>query len=147
VPFGAPIVFVLEPDQVDEAVRQSHLIGYDTIEGWTTFDAWQSEGLPVASTDVLTAEQASERGTHGAVLLDVRQDAEFAAAHVKGAAHLELGEIIAGRTVDAPEIVAYCAHGERATTAASLIARTGRRVATFPGGTDAWRRAGFSVEA
>jgi hydroxyacylglutathione hydrolase len=145
VPFREPIVLIVDPDQVEEAVRQCRLIGYDNIDGWMTFESWRTEGLATSSSDLLSAEQAADRAEHGAVLLDVRQRSEFAEAHVAGATHLELGDIIAGKSVDVGEIVTYCGHGERAATAASLLMRSGRRVATFPGGTDAWRRAGFSV--
>ncbi|MCA1834538.1 MAG: rhodanese-like domain-containing protein [Actinomycetota bacterium] len=147
VPFGAPVVLILEPDLVEEALRQAHLIGYDRIEGWTTIGDWLATGLLVSSTKRLSAEQAAKHVNGGALLLDIRRQPEFDAKHIEGAAHLELGEIIAGKTPDASEVITYCGHGERAATAASLLARRARRVATLPGGTSEWRRAGFPVQS
>ncbi|MFI1959043.1 rhodanese-like domain-containing protein [Streptomyces althioticus] len=57
--------------------------------------------------------------------VDVRQEAEFAAGHVPGAVHIELGAPN-DSAADAPAgpLVA-CRHSERATTAASLLQRAG----------------------
>ena len=58
--------------------------------------------------------------------LDIRQASEFAAGHVAGATHLELGDILTkpGALPDAPYVV-MCGHGERAMSAASLVEREG----------------------
>lgn len=146
VPFGAPLVLVLEPGQVPEAIRLARLIGYDRIEGWTTFDAWRAAGLPVSSIEPVSPTQAVERAGRGAVLLDVRQHAEWTAGRIAGAAHLELGDVIAGKTPEATEVIAYCGHGERSATAASLLERRGLRVANLRGGLSAWRRAALPLE-
>ena len=60
-------------------------------------------------------------------MLDVRQDSEFAAGHLPGARHVELGDVAApaaDRLPDDPTVV-MCGHGERAMTAASLLERAG----------------------
>ena len=146
VPYGDAVVFVLEPGQVAEATRLARLIGYDRLEGWVRFDAWRDAGLAVASVESVSAEEAVERTKGGTVLLDVRQHAEFAARRIPGAAHLELGDIIAGKTPDAAEVITFCGHGERSATAASLLAKRGVKVANLDGGTSAWRAAGLPFE-
>jgi rhodanese-related sulfurtransferase len=79
------------------------------------------------------------------VVLDVRQASEIADGHLPEAVTVELGAL-AGDPLPAelPEepITVMCGHGERAMTAASLLARAGRsdlRVAL--GGPKEWERA------
>jgi glyoxylase-like metal-dependent hydrolase (beta-lactamase superfamily II)/rhodanese-related sulfurtransferase len=147
VPFAAPFVLMLDADRVADAVRMAHRIGYDQIRGWLSFESWLDGGLPTASTDALDPEQASERREEGALILDVRQRAEFEARHIAGATHLELGDIIAGKTPDARVIITYCGHGERSATAASLLEQRGIDVANLRGGSAAWRAAGLGFES
>ncbi|HEX9712777.1 MAG TPA: rhodanese-like domain-containing protein, partial [Actinomycetota bacterium] len=119
---------------------------YDRIEGWTTFDAWRGAGLRVASVEMQSPVEAAERLARGALLLDVRQHAEWAEGRIPGATHLEVGDIIAGKKPEATEFITYCAHGERSATAASLLERHGAVVANLRGGIAAWRRAGLALE-
>lgn len=147
VPFDAAIVLVLDPAQVADALRLARRIGYDGVVGWLPFDAWQSAGLPVSSVASVTPEEAAGRAADGAVLLDVRQDAEVAVDRITGATHLELGDIIAGARPASTDVVTYCAHGPRGATAASLLERDGFRVAGLRGGIEAWRRAALPIEA
>jgi glyoxylase-like metal-dependent hydrolase (beta-lactamase superfamily II)/rhodanese-related sulfurtransferase len=143
VPFGEPMVLVLDRSQVDEAVRLARRIGYDRILGWLEFDPWKAAALPVSSVKTVTAAQAADRGD---LLLDVRQLQEFEAEHVAGATHIELGDLIAGVLPDAAAVTTYCGHGERSATAASLLARRGVQAVNLRGGIDAWRRAGLPLE-
>jgi hydroxyacylglutathione hydrolase len=147
VPFGAPIVLVLEPEQVDEALRLSRRIGYDNVSSWLTFEDWRDAGSPTSSIESLDPQEAAERSRKGsAALLDIRQRAEHATARLPGAFHLELGDIIEGKTPEISDVITYCGHGERSATAASLLARRGVHVANLAGGLSAWRDAGLPVE-
>jgi rhodanese-related sulfurtransferase len=78
----------------------------------------------------------------------VREPDEFAPGHVEGALHVPLGEL-AARIDEVPKdrpVVAYCAHGERAATAVSLLERAGvGPLLGLDGGVDAWREAGERV--
>jgi len=81
--------------------------------------------------------------------LDVRQRSEYLTAHMVDSMHVELGSLsqLAADLPRAP-ITAYCGHGERAMTAASLLERAGHRdVSVIEGGLDAWQRMGRPVEA
>lgn len=148
VPFGDPIVLLIDPTDVPEAVRQAHRIGYDRIAGWIDggIDAWRAAALPVAATAEIDARTAADRAATGATLVDVRQASEVALGRVPGAVHLELGDIIAGRVPRADDVVTFCAHGERSATAASLLERRGLRTANLVGGFLAWKEAGLAVE-
>ena len=102
-------------------------------------DAWAAAGQPVARTDAGRGRTELDRSP----VLDIRQDAEFAAGHVPGAEHVELGSLaaVADRLDDSPTVV-MCGHGERAAGAASLLERAGHRdLAVLVGGPDDWARA------
>lgn len=148
VPFGAPVILVIDERRVPEAVTLAHRIGYDSVLGWLDggADAWREAGLPVGTLDEVDGAEAGRRVEAGATLLDVRQNAELAEARIPGALHVELGDIVAGKAPDAGEVVAFCGHGERSATAASLLERQGITVANLVGGLPAWERAGLPVD-
>jgi rhodanese-related sulfurtransferase len=76
----------------------------------------------------------------GVRVLDIRQDNEYGAGHIPGADHIELGALV-DHARDLPDeaLVVMCGHGERAMSAASLLARAGRRdVTVLDGGPEDW---------
>ncbi|MGH2932850.1 MAG: MBL fold metallo-hydrolase [Gaiellaceae bacterium] len=147
IPFGAPIVLLVDdPDRAD-AVRLGRRIGYDRVLGWIDggIEAWAAADLPTRCTEETDAPGAHRRVASGATLVDVRQTAELDGARVPDAEHIELGDIIAGRTPDAEEAVVFCGHGERSATAASLLERRGIKAVNLVGGIGAWEAAGLPV--
>lgn len=150
VPFGSPVVLLVDEHRLDEALRLARRIGYDRVVGWLEggVDAWRRAGLPIDSVEEVDAPEAARRAERGDTLLDVRQAAELARLRVQGARHLELGAVIAGAApgADGGGVIAFCGHGERSATAASLLERRGLRVANLVGGTEAWEEAGLPVE-
>jgi rhodanese-related sulfurtransferase len=148
VPFAEPVVLLVEPDQVEEALRFAHRIGYDRIAGWVDggIEGWRAAGLPTSSALVVTARDAMHRTEAGERMLDVRQDSEWERSRIPGAVHLELGDVIAGKRPAGDAFVVYCGQGERSTTAVSLLARDGVRVTNLAGGIGAWKRAGLPIE-
>lgn len=147
VPFGAPVVLLIEPTRVADAVNLARRIGYDGVVGWLDggVEAWRGAGFPVDAVEEVDAARAGTRVAAGATLVDVRQRSEVELAHVPGALQIELGEIVGGKTPDAGDAVVFCAHGERSATAASLLERRGLRVANLAGGLEAWEQAGLPV--
>ena len=137
-----PVVFVLD-DNTDrrEIVRQALTIGYDNLAGELAggMDAWRAAGLPVATTAVIHADDMPAESNAAHAILDVRQESEYEAGHIPGAVHIELGAVPTSNHIpDGPTIV-MCAHGNRAMTAASLLARGGKTdVTVLRGGPDLW---------
>ncbi|MFI7642737.1 rhodanese-like domain-containing protein [Nonomuraea sp. NPDC049400] len=123
LPDTTPLVFVAGDGQdLAEVVWQAYKIGYERLSGHLAggMPAWLEAGHPQTTTAFVTADQ-----TPDGPYLDVRQEAEYAAGHVPGALHLELGDL-ASHAGDAPAgVVVACGHGERAMTAASLLERAG----------------------
>jgi len=72
-------------------------------------------------------------------VLDIRQDSEFAAGHVPGAEHIELGALAATAAVPDGPVTVMCGHGERAMSAASVLERAGRNdLSVLLGGPAEW---------
>lgn len=137
VPGDAPVVVVADDGQ-DRAdlVRQARNVGYENILGELDggIEAWRAQGRPVEATAVTPVERFEGR------VVDVRQRHEYEAGHLPGAVPVELGSMAAGRVPSGP-VGVMCAHGERAMTAASLLAGAGRRdVTVLTGGPGDWSR-------
>jgi hydroxyacylglutathione hydrolase len=136
-----PLVMVRNPDQDPaEILWQARKVGYDLIAGELdgAMASWTAAGQPVTSIPLIDAERIG-----AARVLDIRQDNEFASGHVPAADHIELGAL-PGRadTVPPGPTVLMCGHGERAMSAASMLARAGRQdVAVFGGGPQDWSEA------
>jgi hydroxyacylglutathione hydrolase len=147
IPFGAPIVLLVHDADRADALRLARRIGYDRLLGWIDggIDAWTAADLPTRCTEETDAHGARRRLTNGATLVDVRQTAELDSARVPDAVHIELGDIVAGRTPDTNEAVVFCGHGERSATAASLLERRGVQAVNLVGGIGAWEAAGFPI--
>ncbi|WP_046471531.1 rhodanese-like domain-containing protein [Allosalinactinospora lopnorensis] len=135
---GAALVMVAEQhSDAAEAARQAAKIGHEgslsVLEGGMA--AWEAAGFATSSLSLVTAAQMGDRP-----VLDVRQETEYTAGHVPGALHSELGDLPgqAGGLARGPHVV-MCGHGERAATAASLLARAGNNdLAVLEGGPGDW---------
>ena len=140
-----PLVFVLDDDQDrGELARQCRTIGYDQLAGELAggMAARRAAGLPEAQLPLVEAERV---GDQPGVVLDVRQASEVADGHLPGALAVELGALAGDRLpVELPEgpVTVMCGHGERAMTAASLLARAGHKdLRVAIGGPKDWQRA------
>lgn len=132
-----PLVFVLDKDQDRfDVVRQALKIGYEHVAGVLAggVEAWEGAGLPVERVRLVAAAESA------GPVVDVRQHAEFAAGHLPGAVHVELGALAdAAGGLGAGPLTLMCSHGERAMTAASVLASAGHRDLTVAvGGPDDW---------
>jgi rhodanese-related sulfurtransferase len=78
-----------------------------------------------------------------AVLVDVREDDEWAAGHIEGATHIPLQELPA-RLGELPEgqTLVVCKVGARSARAVAWLAQQGRDVVNLDGGMLDWETAG-----
>lgn len=139
VPEDRPLVFVLNADQ-DRAdlLRQCLKVGYENLAGELAggMDAWRAAGLAESRIRLEQVDRAE--GT----VLDVRQAGEFAAGHLPGAVHVELGALAKAGDLPVGRLAVMCGHRERAMTGASLLERAGRPDLTvLQGGPADWARA------
>ena len=97
--------------------------------------------------EVSVAEtQARLEANPAALLIDVREDHEWAAAHAAGAEHLGKGIIERDIEQRAPEknteLILYCGGGYRSALAADVLQNMGyTNVFSLAGGWKAWREA------
>jgi rhodanese-related sulfurtransferase len=85
------------------------------------------------------------------LLIDTREDSEWAAGHAAGAVHLSKGIIerdIEGKAPDkSTPMVLYCGGGFRSALAADALQRMGyTNVISLDGGWRAWQESGMPVE-
>ncbi|MFG2907482.1 rhodanese-like domain-containing protein [Kitasatospora sp. NPDC048286] len=87
--------------------------------------------------------------TGAAVLLDVREAAEFTAGHAPGSLHQPLIGLVAGVPLPSEAagrtVLAICRSGNRSQRAAELLAQRGVQVLNVAGGMNAWALAGLPV--
>ncbi|GHI02326.1 sulfurtransferase [Streptomyces cellostaticus] len=106
----------------------------------------------------VTVQEAAARTGHGnaadsrgddAVLLDVREPAEWEAGHAPGALLLPLSALSAGAGLPAPEqarpLVVICRSGNRSRQAAELLVAQGADAVDVIGGMRDWAGAGLPV--
>lgn len=141
-----PLVFVRDADQdLADAVWQAAKIGYFEVAGELDggMKAWHAAGFDTARVGLVDAADPADLTAAAARrVVDVRQLAEYTSGHLPAAVHIELGALAgqSGAVPDGP-LVVMCGHGERAMSAASILARSGHDdLAVLMGGPDDWAR-------
>jgi hydroxyacylglutathione hydrolase len=152
VDYDRPLYLIVDSEHVRAVVRDLLYIGADNIAGYfetQALDALGEMGYPLQSYNTTTPEQIAGPVQRGeVVLVDVRNETEWAEGHVPEATHIMLGylaeraeEIVADRP-----IVVLCRTGNRSAMGASiLLARGAREVMNLQGGIRDWEAAGLPV--
>jgi rhodanese-related sulfurtransferase len=119
-------------------IEESLLVGHENFGGVLAggIEAWGRAGLPLRETRSIDGAEARSLLNNGATPLDVREPSEFASGHLGQAVNVPLGSIAKSLNVipQGDPIIAYCGHGERSTTAISLLERQGIDAANLEGG-------------
>jgi hydroxyacylglutathione hydrolase len=156
VPFNAPLVLVLpEPEEeaLDEAVTQLLRIGYERVTGYLAgVDAWRHDGRPTGSYPVVGLEELCRayRSGKASNVIDVRQQAEWNSASIRGSRHFFVGDL-PDRLEEVPrddQAWVICATGHRSSIAASVLDAAGisARLVDGTGVKDFLRYCGPSVD-
>jgi len=136
VPRETPLVFVTDETVNDQDLAWAALtVGFENLSGVLAggMPAWAEAARPTSRIEMVTDPSHIDGRPS---IIDVRQRSEYDDGHHPTAFHVELGSI-AAVTADLPpgELLVHCGHGERAMTAASLLARAGHdNVTVFRGG-------------
>lgn len=85
------------------------------------------------------------------LLIDVREESEYAAGHAQGAMHLGKGiierDIVSAVPDKSATLVLYCGGGFRSALSADNLQKMGyKQVISLDGGWRAWNEAGLPVE-
>ena len=111
-------------------------------------DQWSARNGPPREVSV---GEAQERMKDGAVLIDVREDNEFAARHAAGSRHMARGIIERDIVQTVPdkgtELILYCGGGYRSALSADMLQKMGyTNVWSMAGGWHAWEASGAPTE-
>lgn len=124
------------------SIRMKSIFAFATVI-WLSFAAQLSNAA--SEVDVL---QAQNMNKGGALLLDVREPDEYAAAHAPNAVLIPLGQLAArldeiSSYKDRP-IAVMCRSGRRSGIATNLLQQAGySQVSNVRGGIVAWEKAGL----
>jgi rhodanese-related sulfurtransferase len=110
------------------------------------------ESRPTDQAQPMEPAELAERirGGSAPVILDVRSRREYAAGHIPGAVNIPVRQLL-DRLDEldgdkSAEVVVYCQAGDRAVSAAQVLARAGyTNVRDLQGHMRAWRRAGYAT--
>lgn len=129
-----PLVLIIEPGHVEEAVRDLVRIGYDNVVGFAenkTLMRYFANGGRSAGIDEITFDDLDRemRGNDAAVL-DVRFRSEFDEGNIPGAVNASYTRLpdYLDRLPRDKTLLVHCATGARASAAASYLARKGYSV-------------------
>ncbi|MFJ8630632.1 rhodanese-like domain-containing protein [Streptomyces sp. NPDC093568] len=122
--------------------------GREVVAVDDSFDSARTAGLPMAR---VTPADVRARTDAGAVLVDVREEREWAEGHAPEAVLAPLSALAAGEPLPEPAqgrpVVAICRSGKRSREAAALLSARGAEVVDVIGGMRAWAEAGLPVVA
>jgi hydroxyacylglutathione hydrolase len=133
LPFDKPMLLVTDPGQEEESLIRLARVGFDKIQGYLdgSYEAWVNAGEKIDMIiDVEPDELAMDMPhDNNLVVVDVRNEAEFADGHAKGAVNLPLGEMVdivrLAQFEDNQNLYVHCAGGYRSVIASSLLKRQG----------------------
>jgi len=140
-----PMVLVIEPDRLDEAVRDLIRIGLDRIEGWVdaaTLGEFEDETHTLAVTTERDPDEAAGLIESGAVrVLDVRRKTEYREGHIEDATNIAHTRLMS-RLDEVPDgkLLVHCRSGVRSARASAYLQRMGREVINLKGGFLAWEQ-------
>lgn len=146
LPFDQSMLLICEKGKEEESVVRLARVGFDKMEGYLEggFEAWKNAGEEI---DLIIDVEADELAMDlpyddNLVVVDVRNESEYASGHVEGAVNLPLKDMNdPGQIAMLPEtgnLYVHCASGYRSIIAASLIKRQGlHNVRNIEGGWNA----------
>jgi rhodanese-related sulfurtransferase/glyoxylase-like metal-dependent hydrolase (beta-lactamase superfamily II) len=147
VPWGADLVLCGSPEELPEAVRRLHRIGYraETI----TLDDWKKAGLPVAKNGLIPPRElhAQMQAPDSPVVVDVRLPNEWMGLRIGTVVNLplnQLAELATAKLDPGQRVVTVCNSAFRSSLAVGILERLGfKQVASLDGGSEAWIAAGL----
>lgn len=133
LPFDQPMLLVTEPGKEEESLIRLARVGFDKMEGCLQggFEAWRKEDRTFDLIIDIEADELAMDIPHDPklVVVDVRNESEFASGHVAGAVNLPLKDMNdPGEIAMLPEdanLYVHCAGGYRSIIASSLLKRHG----------------------
>lgn len=141
-----PIVVIADPEATDEAVMRLGRIGFDNVAGYLSEGMLALADHPelVQTVSRITAAELVSKldSNHSPVIVDVRTEREWSAAHLPGSVNIPLTHL-AERHKELPAgdpLVVHCEGGYRSALACSILLHAGRTdLQDLIGGLKAWQ--------
>lgn len=153
VDYERPLYLIVEPRHAQEAVRDLAYIGIDKVAGYFEHEAVATlaeAGVPPQAYQVMTPDKLAQRILNGEfVVLDVRNETEWAEGHIPGAKHVMLGYLRENldKVVNGKPVVVHCLTGVRSAIGSSIVQAGGaKEVINMQGGLRDWLAAGLPLE-
>ena len=125
------------------------LVALAAVSG--TMLVWPAIRRTAGGSSISTLQATLLINQQNALVLDVREAAEYEKGHVLNARHLALGDL-AARSADiekykARPVIVVCESGNRSEKAVAALRKMGfGQVFSLSGGIGAWRQAGLPLE-
>ncbi len=125
-----PIVLVCEPGREGECITRLSRVGYDHVLGYLEggFETWAKAGRETDKASRISAAELEQHVQSGApVIIDIRNESEFAAEHIEGAINVPLDYInynLSSFPKDKAFVI-HCAGGYRSMIASSILKARG----------------------
>ncbi|MDR3006670.1 MAG: MBL fold metallo-hydrolase [Sphingobacterium sp.] len=126
--YTEPFILIVEESQLDDVARKLMRIGLDHVAGYITPDTIAQLGITLAHQQLIGFEEMNAAlEKPNTQILDVRNTSEFAEGHLPHATHLFVGTLVDNfHKIDpSKRLYLHCQSGDRATIAASLLAKNG----------------------
>ncbi|MEZ4681323.1 MAG: rhodanese-like domain-containing protein [Caldilineaceae bacterium] len=142
VDFDKPFYFIVPaPAELDELIMAMRSIGVDNIAGYALPEVVDGKN---AQLPEWSATELQERlPKNGLVVIDVRNKTEYLEEHIKGAKHIQLGQL-PKHLDEIPHdhtVITQCGSGYRSQIAASLLkARGFDNVVNLRDGVELWSK-------
>ena len=133
LPKDKSILLITEPGKENETCSQLNKIGFDKVQGYLDggYEAWNNAGekfdlIIEVEPDELLMDLPFDKNL---VVLDVRNETEFAEGHLPDAINLPLNQMndpaSMGNIEDHHNLYVHCGGGYRSVIASSLLKRQG----------------------
>jgi len=149
--YNQPLYLIADVSQQASILSDLRSIGLDNVSGMAPLDVVSESTLgSLQSYKEVSPAEAQALVTSGqAVLVDVRNDAEWSAGSINGAQHVMLGKLVE-QLESVPKgkpVVVQCQSGARSAIAASILQKHGiDQVINLSGGYANWVNEGLPVQ-
>lgn len=149
VPWGTKLLLTGTAEEIREAVRRLHRVGY-AAEGAIPYPAYEASGLPKNRNDAIKPRDlhaAIQKG-EGPVVVDVRLPSEWMAVRIGQVVNLPLPHLseLSSKLDPSQPVVTVCNSAYRSSMAVGILERKGfKKAVSMEGGGEAWIEAGLPV--
>ena len=148
VPWGANLVLVGVPEELAEALKRLHRVGYTASV--ITMESWTGAGMPIAKNNMVKPADlyAQMQAGEAPIILDVRLPNEWMAVRIGDVVNLPLNKLatLSGKLDPSQPVVTVCNSAYRSSMAVGVLeGKSFTQASSLEGGSEAWINAGLPV--